>query len=173
MGEVTLYANRFCNINGEANRVLLAEAIQPGRLEYLAELEFSRHNEPSRVVPCAPDGLLDSNKLKSLLETALGGSKEALVVELLRVQIKKAMPKPSLVEKPLQGANSGHAIKGKRQVAWGSKNDEAQIYTWEALQPGNTVEGCAVLEGASSTFLVPDNWKLTIDRFGNAELFRR
>jgi N-methylhydantoinase A len=172
-GEMKRLADALADIKAEGNRDLLGEGIQPSGIEYLAELEISRPNQPSLVVACAPDGLLDSNKLKSLLETAVGGSKEAFVVDLLRVHIKKAMPKPSLVEKPLQGLNSSHAIKGKRQVAWGSKNGEAQIYIWEALQPGNTVEGCAILEGTSSTFLVPENWKLTIDRFGNAQLFRR
>jgi N-methylhydantoinase A len=172
-GEMKCLADALADIKAEGNRDLLGEGIQPSGIEYLAELEISRPNQPSLLIPCAPDGLLDSNNLKSLLETALGGSKEAFVVELLRVQIKKAMPKPSLVEKPLQGADSSHAIKGKRQVAWGSKNGEAQIYTWEALQPGNTVEGCAILEGASSTFFVLKNWKLTIDCYGNAQLTRR
>jgi N-methylhydantoinase A/oxoprolinase/acetone carboxylase beta subunit len=92
---------------------------------------------------------------------------------LLRVQIKKAIPKPSLVEKPLQGADSSHALKGKRNVAWGSKDREALLYTWEALQPGNSLEGCAILEGASSTFFVPENWTLKMDRFGNAQVTRR
>ena len=115
----------------------------------------------------------DSAKLRALLENALGGKQDAVVVELVRVQIKKAMPKPSLVEKPLQGADSSHARKGKRRVAWGSKSGEALLYTWEALQPGNFMGGCAVLERASSTFFVPENWTLTMDRFGNARVTRR
>jgi acetophenone carboxylase len=171
--EMKQLAESFANIQAEGNRDLLGEGIQPSGIEYLAELEISRPGQPSIAVSCSPEALLDSNKLKALLEISLGRSKDAFVVELLRVQIKKAMPKPSLVEKPMRGADSLHAIKGKRQVAWGSKNGEAQVYTWEDLQPGNTVEGCAVLEGASSTFLVPENWKLTMDRFGNAQLFRR
>ena len=62
---------------------------------------------------------------------------------------------------------------GADSLAWGSKNGEALLYTWEALQPGNTVEGCAILEGASSTFFVPENWTLTMDRFGNARVTGR
>jgi len=46
----------------------------------------------------------------------------------------------------------------------GEQERRSPNYTWEALQPGNTVEG-AQFGGASSTFLVPENWKLTIDRF--------
>jgi N-methylhydantoinase A/oxoprolinase/acetone carboxylase beta subunit len=166
-------AEAFADIKAEGHRDLLGEGIQPTGIEYLAELEISRPHQPSVAVPCPPDALLDSNKVKALLDTALGRSKNAFVVDLLRVQIKKAMAKPSLVEKPVQGADSSPAQKGKRQVAWGSKNGGALLYTWEALQSGNLVEGCAVLEGASSTFFVPENWTLRMDRFGNALLTRR
>jgi len=82
------------------------------------------------------------------------------------------MPKPALAEKPLQGPDSSHAIKGSRKVAWGSSKGEAQLYHWELLQPGNRVEGCAVLEGANSTYFIPEGWTLVVDQFGNAKLNR-
>jgi N-methylhydantoinase A len=172
-GEMQRLSGALIDIMAEGHRDLLGEGIQPQGIEYLMELEISRPKQRSFAVPCPPDALQDSTKLKALIEKALGGPKDEFVVELLRVQIKKAMPKPSLVEKPMQGADSSHALKGKRQVAWGSKNGEALLYTWEALQPGNSLEGCAILEGASSTFFVPENWTLTMDRFGNAQLTRR
>jgi N-methylhydantoinase A/oxoprolinase/acetone carboxylase beta subunit len=172
-GEMQRLSEAFADIKAEGHRDLLGEGIQPQGIEYLAEVEISRPNQRTIVVPCPTEALLDSNKLKGLLEGAFGGPKDGCTVELLRVQIKKAMPKPSLVAKELRGADSSHAVKGKRRVAWGSKNGDAQIYTWEDLQPGNSVAGCAVLEGASSTFLVPEGWTLTMDRFGNAELNRR
>jgi N-methylhydantoinase A/oxoprolinase/acetone carboxylase beta subunit len=166
-------ADALVDIKAEGHRDLLGEGIKPEGIEYLTELEVFRPKQPSLAVSCPPDALQDAATLKTLLEKALGGKRNSFVVELLRVQIKKAMPKPSLVEKGLQGADASHAVKGKRQVAWGSKNGEALLYTWEALQPGNSVEGCAVLEGASSTFFVPENWTLTMDRFGNAQVRRR
>ena len=172
VAEMRRLADAVGDIKAEGNRDLLGEGIKPEGVEYMMELEILRPKQPSIAVPCPPDALQDSTKLKALLEKALGEMKDAFILDLLRIQIKKAMPKPSLVEKPLQGADSSHALKGKRQVAWGSKTGEALLYTWEALQPGNTVEGCAVLEGANSTFFVPENWTLAMDRFGNAQLTR-
>lgn len=172
-GGMQRLSEALTDIKAEGNRDLLGEGIQPEGIEYLTELEISRNGQRSLAVHCPPDTLQDSTKLKALLEAALGGAKDTFVVELLRVQIKKAIPKPSLVEKPLQGADASHALKGKRKVAWGSKDGEALLYTWEALQPGNSLEGCAILEGASSTFFVPQDWKLTMDRFGNAQVIRR
>jgi len=172
-GEMQRLSEAFTDIKAEGNRDLLGEGIRPEGIEYLTELEISRPNQQSLTVTCPPDVLQDANRLKTLLERTITGPKGAFVVELLRVQIKKAIPKPSLVEKPLQGADASYALKGKRKVAWGSKNGEALLYTWEALQPGNALEGCAILEGASSTFFVPENWTLKMDHFGNALVTRR
>jgi N-methylhydantoinase A/oxoprolinase/acetone carboxylase beta subunit len=82
------------------------------------------------------------------------------------------MPKPALIEKAMQGTDSSHAIKGNRKVAWGSSRGETQLYHWELLQPGNRVEGCAVLEGANSTYFVPEGWTLVMDTYGNAKVTR-
>ena len=95
-----------------------------------------------------------------------------IAIELIRVQIRKPMPKPAVVEKPLGAADSSHAIKGTRKVAWGSSKGEARLFHWEALRPGNRVEGCAVLEGANSTYFVPEGWTLVVDKYGNATLNR-
>ena len=108
-----------------------------------------------------------------MCESKTGVAPDLITIELLRVQILKAMPKPALAERALQGADSKHAIKGNRKVAWGSSKGEAQVYGWELLQPGNRVEGCAVLEGANSTYFVPEGWTLVVDQFGNAKLNRR
>ena len=102
-----------------------------------------------------------------------GVAADLAAIELLRVQIRKAMPKPALVERPLQGTNATAAIKGTRSVAWGSSKGQAQLYCWESLEPGNRVDGCAVLEGENSTYLVPEGWTLVLDQFGNAKLNRR
>jgi acetone carboxylase, beta subunit len=76
------------------------------------------------------------------------------------------------VEQSSYGANASHAIKGTRQVAWRGSKGEAQLYRWESIQPGNRLEGCAVLEGANSTYFVPEGWSMVLDRFGNAKLNR-
>ena len=80
------------------------------------------------------------------------------------------MPKPKLVERPTQGTDSTQAWKGTRKVLWGSSKGEARIYDWDALQPGNRVEGCAILEDANTTYFVPEGWRMEMDRFGNAAL---
>jgi len=172
-GELQRLSDALLDSKAEGTRDLLGEGIKPDGIEYAIELEVSRNGQPSVAVACPADAFQSAKQLKAFLEKTLGGGMEAFVVDLLRVQIKKAMPKPSLAERPLQGADSSHASKGKRQVAWGSAKGEAQLYRWEDLQPGNRVEGCAVLEGANSTYFVPEGWTLLMDHYGNAKLTRR
>ncbi|MGC1171252.1 MAG: hypothetical protein WA886_20275, partial [Candidatus Acidiferrales bacterium] len=123
--------------------------------------------------------LRDENALKAALvsaatQAATNRSTESeLALDLLRVSVKKTMPKPKLIERPIQNADSTHAWKGTRQVLWGSKTGEAKIYDWDQLQPGNQVEGAAILEDANTTYFVPENWTLQMDKFNNAALTRQ
>ena len=169
-GEMQRLADAIADVKAEGHRDLRGEGIKPDDIGYSFELEICRTGRPALVVPCGSNELQDPAKLKTILEKAFGKNMDGFVVDLLRVRVRKAMPKQALVERPLQGADSSHAVKGKRRVDWGSKTGEALLYKWEALQPGNSVAGCAILEGANSTFLVPENWTLVMDRFGNARL---
>jgi N-methylhydantoinase A/oxoprolinase/acetone carboxylase beta subunit len=160
------------DIKAESLRDLLGEGIKPEHIEYSIELELACSGRLTIAVAYPLPSFHDAGSLRAFCEAKIGAGAEPFAIELLRVQIRKAMPKPALIEKPLQGADSSHAIKGKRKVAWGSSKGEAQLYSWESLQPGNCVEGCAVLEGANSTYFVPEGWMLLVDKFGNAKLNR-
>jgi len=160
-------------IKAESQRDLLGEGIKPDGIEYSIELEISRPGQPSMAATYPESSFLDPKSVRTFCEAKVGTAAGNFALELIRVQLRKPMPKPALVEMPLQGADSAHAIKGMRKVAWGSSKGEAQLYRWESLQPGNLVEGCAVLEGANSTYFVPEGWKLIVDRFGNAKLSRK
>jgi N-methylhydantoinase A/oxoprolinase/acetone carboxylase beta subunit len=123
-GEIRRLAEAFADVKDEARRDLLGEGIKPEGLEYATELEISRTHQPSLAISCPNDALQDAIQLKSLVRKALGGKHDEFVVDLVRVQVKKAMPKPSLVGKPQQAAESSHALKGMRPVAWGSSIGE-------------------------------------------------
>jgi N-methylhydantoinase A/oxoprolinase/acetone carboxylase beta subunit len=171
-GEVNLLNQHLKEITAEAERDLLGEGIKPDGLDYSIELEISCPGQAA--VACAfPHSYFPNREsLRAFCETNISNPGRELSLELLRVHVRKAMPKPAVVEQPLRGTDSTQAMKGKRRVAWGSSTGEAQLYTWESIQPGNRVEGCAVLEGANSTYFVPEGWTAVVDRFGNAQLNR-
>lgn len=159
-------------IKADGQRDLLGEGIKPDGIEHSIELDIPRPGRPAVTVSFPESGFHDFQALRELCGGKAGNGGDGISLELMRVKIQKAMPKPALVRKPTQGSDAAHALKGARKVAWGSANGEAKLYGWESLQPGNRVTGCAVLEGANSTYFLPEGWSLVVDEYGNAKLNR-
>ena len=166
----------FEGIKSECAKDLLGEGILPDGLTYAIELEVANGHGHSATVSCPEPVLQNASELKTALSMAHGSSSEARVgnvsLELLRVRAKKAMPKTRLDERALQSVDASHALIGNRNVLWGSSTGEARVYRWESLHPGNRVAGCAVLEGANTTYFLPDGWTMTIDHYGNGKVTR-
>ena len=163
-------------MKAEGVKDLLGEGIRPEGITHTCELDASRNGHSSIAVHCSESSLRNEKDLHAALAKALANSVGApdapISLELLRLSVKKQMPKPHLVERKLRRPDSTHARKGTRKVTWGSTTGEAHLYDWEALQPGNQVKGCAILEDVNTTYFVPENWELTMDRFRNAALIR-
>ena len=166
----------FDEIKSECVKDLLGEGIRPDNLTYTIEFEVAGSSGHSVTVPCPEPALRSASELKAALAAALAGRGVPLVsdtsLEMLRVRVKKAMPKARLVGRPLQGPDASHARIGTRQVSWGSRSGEAEVYRWESLHPGNRVAGCAVLEGVNTTYIIPDGWTMTMDPYGNGKMTR-
>jgi N-methylhydantoinase A len=165
----------FEEIKAECAKDLLGEGIRPEGLVYALEFETSG-DQRSSPLSIAEESLSSAQSLKSELAKLIGVGNSSTtkppLLELLRVRAKKPMLKPRFVERGRTNADPSDAKVGTRKVFWGSRSGQAQIYRWESLQPGNRVEGCAVIEGENTTYLVPDGWNLEVDGFGNALLAR-
>jgi acetophenone carboxylase len=161
----------------EGTKDLLGEGIQPKGIAYAIELDVATGaGKNACTVPCPESVLRSSAELLDHLASYLRNSPQKstnLTIELARVHLRKSMPKHTFAKRPTQGSDSSHARKGARQVAWGSTSGEAQLYHWEALQPGNRVEGCAILEGVNTTYFVSEGWTLEMDPYGNAGVQKR
>jgi N-methylhydantoinase A/oxoprolinase/acetone carboxylase beta subunit len=164
----------FEEINTEAVQDLLGEGIRPENLSFSMELEAGSDGRKPVPVAFAESALRSPGDLQRALATALGLSQatapEEICLELLRVRVKKAMPKPRFAERKLQGPDSAHARTGSRKVFWGSRAGDAQVYHWELLESGNRIDGCALLESVNTTYFVPEGWTLALDGHGNALL---
>jgi N-methylhydantoinase A/oxoprolinase/acetone carboxylase beta subunit len=166
----------LAEINAKAVQDFLGEGILPENLTFSIELEASCAGRKSVPAACPDTALRDPVDLKRTLATALGLSAasrpEEICLELVRVRVRKTMPKPQFLERKLRGSDGSHARTGSRKVLWGSQQGEARIYRWELLQPGNRVNGCAILQSVYTTYLVPEGWGLTLDGYGNGILNR-
>ena len=159
-------------MKAEGAQDLLGEGIRPENVSYALEFEMSGKGAPSAPVACSEARVKSAKDLEGALRTAANAPSGPIALDLIRLRVKKQMPKPRLTQQPLQAADSSHAHVGKRGVFWGSRTGEAQIYRWESLRPGNRVEGCAVVEGVNTTYFVPDGWNLILDAFGDGKLNR-
>ena len=162
-------------MKAEVIKDLLGEGVRPDDVAHEIEMEVSHSGRGSVAVRCSESSLTSAKELLATLSSAFDPSEqpaEGMSLELIRLRAKKTMAKPRLVSRPLQGAASTHAHTGARPVSWGSRNGEARIYRWELLQPGNQVEGCAVLEGVNTTYFIPDGWVMVVDSYGNGALSR-
>jgi N-methylhydantoinase A len=149
-------------------RDLSGEGIKADDAEYSLELEFSQMGQANIEVRCPAQPFKETRQLRNLLPSEFREAQATL--EVVRMKVKKALARPALIEKKSGNDDSVAAQVGTRAVAYGSRDDRATIYRWELLQPGATVQGCALLESENSTYFVPEGWSLTVDRFGNAQL---
>jgi N-methylhydantoinase A/oxoprolinase/acetone carboxylase beta subunit len=76
--------------------------------------------------------------------------------------------KPALPQQPLGKPDPRHALSGTRRAFWPEIGEFAttQLYALEMLQPGNVVEGPAVIEAELTTVVVPPAHRFAIDRHG-------
>jgi len=150
----------------EGRKDLLGEGIEPAGLTYAAELDVSVAGKNGHSFMVGDTSLQSARELSAFISSKLGGSSN-FSIDVARVQLKKSMAKHPNIKRTIQGADAGHARKGARGVAWGSAKGEAAIYEWEALQPGNRLKGCAILEGIHSTYFIPEGWSIEMDGYGN------
>jgi N-methylhydantoinase A/oxoprolinase/acetone carboxylase beta subunit len=158
-------------MKAESVQDLLGEGIRPENVSYAIEFEVEGKDRHSASVACAESSLGSAKDLEATLRDA-GAPKGEIALDLLRLRVKKPMPKPRLTAQPLAPADSSHARVWKRPVSWGSRSGEADIYRWESLRPGNRVEGCAILEGLNTTYFIPSGWVMALDAYGNGKLSR-
>jgi acetophenone carboxylase len=157
---------------------LLGEGLQPDDLDYSVELELLTADASPVQVRCDEEALKDLRALSTAVSRAFNLQDDSLErltssFDLVRLRARKTMAKPSVVESPLSTPDSSHALSSTRAIFWKGNEVEARVYNWEGLQPGNRVEGCAVLEAASTTYFIPKGWAMMIDRFGNGALSRQ
>jgi len=164
-------------IKAEGTKDLLGEGIKPENLAYEIAIEAAGKSGSSVAIPCRESDLAHPEALQAALAAALGSSANTsakdISLELMRVRVKKPVSKPHVAERALKSEDSSHARTGTRKILWGSRGGDEQVYRWEALEPGNRVFGPAILEAINTTYFVPEDWTLFVDRFGNGALTKR
>jgi len=91
-------------------------------------------------------------------------------VHLDGMVLKAIVPteKPSLPELPLEGEDPAAAAAGSRDAYWPERGErlDTAVYRYEALRPGNRIEGPALVDAEFTTLVVPPGQRFHIDHRG-------
>ena len=75
------------------------------------------------------------------------------------------VPKPKLPDYKLSGKDPDKgANKGKRKIFWEADWHNASLWEMSLLNPGNLLDGPAVIEAPATTLLVPPGFKVFLDK---------
>ncbi len=163
-------------MKAEGTKDLLGEGLRPEGLSYTIEFDVAGKDGNSVTVPAALSALESAKQLQAVLSDGLGKGAAAprdLSLELIRLRVEKSVSTPRFAERPSQGADASAARISTRPIAWLNDGGDCPVYRWESLQPGNQVEGPAVLEGVNSTCFLPEGWGMLMDGWGNGSVRRR
>ena len=76
-------------------------------------------------------------------------------------------------EFPFLGEDPEGALKGEREIFWGDDGyRKTKVYHREKLGVGNRIFGPVIIEAKDTTYVVPEGWEFTMDRYMNGMIQR-
>lgn len=126
-------------------------------------------------------GALDASDMDQLIEDfekryeaiyGKGSGHRSSGIELVnfRIYSVRKMQKPVLMKYEKSGKSPKDAYVGKRQVYFEDRFIDTNVYRWEKLKPGNSVEGPAIIEAAFTTGAIPQDMTATVDDYLNIHM---
>jgi N-methylhydantoinase A len=151
-----------------------AGAANGHRFEPLADMRYSGQTHELRIpLPDRIEGVDDvARAYESAYANAYGyvGERDLIQLVNLRLAATATTPKPVVASAALAAVDSGaDARKDSRDVFFTELADFAatEVYDGEALAPGSTLSGPAVVELPATTIVVRPGQRLSVDKHHN------
>ncbi len=146
------------------------------RFEQIAYIRYGRQLEDLEVTSPVPrvDTPEDMDRLLAAFEEeysrvyAYGARYPEAGYQMLEIGLRASVPKPKpeIQRYPWTGPTPApEASKGEREVYIQGRWRRARLYEMDLLQPGNEVEGLAIVEAPATTLPVPEGKKITVDEY--------
>lgn len=165
-------AAHFSPLERRAREELAAEGVDPARvvLEHALDMRYEGQSFEivTPLVRKSQEG--QSEAFHQLHERLYGYRNQARKVEIVNVRLRaRGLPeKPAFEARPLGGETPpAGALLGERQVHYNGAALPSKVYQRELLEPGNRLQGPAILVEYSSTVWVPPFATLQVDAWGN------
>jgi len=92
-----------------------------------------------------------------------------VTIETVKLHVVAKRRSFEMTKEPLCTEDSSAALKRKRQVYFEGKGGfiDTPCYDSERLRHGNVVRGPAIIEGTNTTVVIPYDFRLHVDTYGN------
>jgi len=176
--DLSLINSRYNEMREGANAALEKEGVPSEKRQSVRWADLRYEGQFNEItVPITASGLqftMDNlvelkKNFNEMHDTLFGYSLPEFTQELicLRLTALGATEKPVFVEMPFIGGDATPAVKGRRPIYYEGKWYEVPVYAGPRMGHGNWFAGPAIIEEPTTTILVPHDWQLTCDRFGN------
>jgi len=167
----------FDGLLEEARQGLQADGVEPAarRYELAADLRYEGQNYElglplSRETLAQDlDALID--RFNSQHRAVYGYHLKHRAVQIVNARVSAigAAPRASWPEQPAT-REPARAVDTRQVLAAADRHIATPVYRHEALRPGQTLDGPALLEYSGATLFVPPGWHVTLDAMMNARL---
>jgi len=155
----------------QADRDLRGEGFDPSRARFTWEADLGAGEDAVSTVRVESDAA-DAQAVLGALDRAVAeaghSGRPALA---LRLSTRFVVGAHGVNKRSDRVAGQSPDTRDARFIA--SDRQTVPVHRWEALNVGDTVDGPAVVNGATLTCPVPAGWRLAVDEYGNARLQRR
>ena len=90
-----------------------------------------------------------------------------VVFDTFLLRVRGAIPHSGMQTWTLGPEEPAAALKMVRPVYWPGGLRDTKVYDYSRLHPGNVVPGPAVIDSDSTTYVLPEGARLTVDRYRN------
>ena len=160
----------------QAIQEFAAENIDRSRVHFIRYGRCRYQNQEHSVEIAMPSGTITANQIEAIREHfdsdyereytyRLAAPAELVCYHLIAIaEVDKLKPE----KHPKTGRKLLDAIKGKREVDFVEAGiHQATIYDGDALEPGMSFTGPAIIEEADTTVVIPPDLPCFLDDFGN------
>jgi N-methylhydantoinase A len=171
-------AQRLQSLRAECREVLARQGVSPDNMSFEPGMDMRYLGQYHEVKVPLPADVIDSPQLDDILrrfhehhDVLYGYATDTMPVEgiTMRMTGRGSTPKPVANPLPFSSSEAEHARKGERPIRLHGVEGEvrAAVYAGEKIQPGNRIQGPAVVERPNTTILVLDHYELACDTFGH------
>lgn len=172
-------------LKAEAKRDVTGEGFDPSDIDFTLELDLKFANQIHEKRIVAPRLYLEeSSHVEATYEHFVDeyantyshhsvNPESGINIEGFILQARVPRPDPGIESRKTSDSSSENARIEYREVYWGDGYDETPIYRYDDLQPGNHVDGPAVIQSGDTTHVIDPDSQFEMDEFRNGVITKR